>query len=100
MNLFFTILLLVLGIGGGWLIVTKVGINDDKFTPSFLFLFTVIGIVMAIWGVILHFNYSYIYSTGRGPISGWQLIVLGALLSLVCGFGAIMELKKNNESNE
>lgn len=96
MNLFFTILLLVLGIGGGWLIVAKVGINDDKFTPSFLFLFTIIGIVMAIWGIILHFSYCYIYSTGRGPISGWQLIVLGVLLSLGCGSGAIIELKKKD----
>jgi hypothetical protein len=96
MNLFFTILLLVLGVGGSLFIVKKVDEHDDKFTPSFLFLFTVIGVVMAIWGVILHLNYSYIYSTGRGPISGWQLIVLGTFLSLFCGFWTVKELRKNS----
>jgi len=95
MNLFFTILLLVLGIGGGLFIVTKVDENDNKFTPSFLFLFTIIGIVMAIWGIILHSNNSNMYSSGRGPISGWQLIVLGTFLALFCGFGTVKELKKN-----
>jgi hypothetical protein len=96
MNLFFTILLLVLGVGGSLFIVKKVDENDNKFTPYFLLLFSVIGVVMAIWGVILHLNYPYTYSTGRGPISGWQLIVLGTFLSLFCGFCAVKELKKNS----
>jgi hypothetical protein len=96
MNLFFTILLLVLGVGGSLLIVKKVDENDNKFIASFLFLFAVIGVVMAIWGVILHLNYPYIYSTGRGPISGWQLIVLGTFMSLFCGFWAVKELKNNS----
>lgn len=97
MNLFFTIFLIALGVGGGLAIIFKFEEYDKKAIIGFLFLLSLMGLVTAIWGVFLHLNHSYIYSIGKGQITGLQLILIGILSTIFSVYLGIMEFKKNKK---
>ena len=94
MNLFFSILLFAIAFGGGLYIVGTTDEESEKFTMSFLLLFTAMGVIITIWGILLHLNDTFLYSTGLGPVQGWQVTISGILLALVAGVNAVKKIKK------
>jgi hypothetical protein len=93
MNWIFTIIIFVILFGGGLLIVLKIDENDKRFTTYSLFLLVIAGIVIALYGVRLHSTNQVIFSTGKGPVAGWQLIATGVTLSIISGWFAFKNKK-------
>jgi len=80
-------------VGGGLLIVLKIDENDKYFSKYFLLLFALTGIVIAIFGAILQTTHQVFFSTGRGPVEGWQLIATGLALTIVSAWLVIKKKK-------
>lgn len=93
MNWLFTIIICVILIGGGLLIVLIKNENDKNFTKYFLWLFALTGLVVIVYGAILQATNQVIFSTGKGPVEGWQLIITGVGLSFISSLVAIKKHK-------
>ena len=99
MKLIFFLTFIIVLLGGGLFTVIRYDEYENRFTISFCSITTIAGILLVGWGLYFHVSGTILWSSKGGPVTGAQLMIMGALLSIFSGIQAINLIKKANNQN-
>jgi hypothetical protein len=80
--------------GGGLYTVIRYDEYEKKFMISCFALTAIAGILLVVWGVYFHLSATILWSPKGGPVTGAQLLIIGALLSIFSGIQVFKLIKK------